>query len=650
MRCIIVEHIVKIQDGNGQHNIELKAAHGQILSKVLGKASSEVAVEYPCGGRGRCGGCRVVIKAREKGNENSVDIPCQPQDVKLLTEEEIKKGMRLACCFPVLTDIDVYIGSKSDARILTQTENVEIVPDPLIQIRHIIVEEPTLGNQAGDFERLKAAMGEELRVADVQILKKLTSCLRNCEDGVSIIFADGVLLDIECTGASSSAPVKNAPDTKDIAAVGADATEAKKTEAKSTEAKSTEADIYGLAVDIGTTTLVIYLCHLYSGRIEAVRSLYNPQRKYGADVLSRIDFASSSEDAAKEMTGCLIDALNLAVSELCEEKSIDRERIMRAVFAGNTTMTHFLLGLPAANIAVSPFIPVTTSFQRLNAAVLGLDINKNAYCDVLPGVSAYIGADIAAAILSTEQHKKEGTYLLIDLGTNGEIVLGGSNGLLACSTAAGPAFEGAGITMGMSARSGAVDTVSSSFGYTVIGDSKPVGICGSGLVDAVAAMLQNGVLDETGRIIDREECADRELAKRLINYKGINSIEIIPGSILITQKDIRALQSAKAAVAAGIRILMKAAGVGKVDAVYLAGGFGNYVNIENAVRIGLIPDGITGSIEYKGNAAGYGAVKALLLRNALAEAADISKNVKYIELSDNKDFFDIYIDEMSFNL
>jgi uncharacterized 2Fe-2S/4Fe-4S cluster protein (DUF4445 family) len=322
-------------------------------------------------------------------------------------------------------------------------------------------------------------------------------------------------------------------------------------------------------------------------------------------------------------------------------------------------MTHFLMGLDAVNIAVSPFIPVTTRLHIVKATRLGIVTNPCGIAVILPCVAGYIGADTVAAVLSSGLYESDRISLLLDIGTNGEIVLGCKDWMYSCSTAAGPAFEGANIKNGVGGIKGAIDKVflDDGFGYTTIQDTAPVGVCGSGLVDAIAGMYKTGVIDETGRIADDDEALklSGHLSERIVEIDGMRAFLLaaanetaIDSDISITQKDVRELQNAKAAIAAGVRVLVKRAGIelDDIERIYLAGGFGSYIDIDATLTIGLLPLELEGRIEAIGNAAGQGAVEALLSVEMLAETKNIRDRINYIELSSSADFTEIYIDSM----
>ncbi|MCL2057435.1 MAG: ASKHA domain-containing protein [Oscillospiraceae bacterium] len=400
------------------------------------------------------------------------------------------------------------------------------------------------------------------------------------------------------------------------------------------------------------------------GRLAAVASALNPQAAYGADVITRINYASAESGGAEEMRECALREINLMLSRLAGQCGAEPGDIYSVYVTGNTTMLHLFMGLPAAKIAVAPFIPVTTGMCLMSRRESGLLMSESGVAVCLPGVSAYVGADTLAAVLACGMDASDDMNVLIDIGTNGEIVVGGRGDLYACSTAAGPAFEGASISCGVGGVEGAVDSVQ--FGadgavtLTTIGGAPAIGICGSGLVDAVAQMLRHKIIDETGRLLEADEAEDegapRALCDRLVTLgDGARAFMLAPAGdmqigIYITQRDVREIQNAKAAIAAGIQTLLKKAGLGAGDIgrLYLAGGFGNYIRVQSALDIGLILRDFEGRITPAGNAAGAGASAALLSTEAVGRLTEMSRKVKYIELSASPDFTNAYIECMTF--
>ena len=393
------------------------------------------------------------------------------------------------------------------------------------------------------------------------------------------------------------------------------------------EPGDTRGALLGAAVDIGTTTLAGYLLDLTSGELLASAGALNPQRAHGADVCSRMDFAAAG-DGAVLLRDEIIKAIGSLIGDLCQKAGRGANEIYRMALAGNTVMLHFLMGFETKTLAVAPFVPVSVSPRRFPARIICPDAGTGAVAELLPCVAAYVGADTVAAALAANMDGGGGTSLLIDLGTNGEIVLRHEGRLYACSAAAGPAFEGGGISCGMPGIDGAVDSFSLDGGALTIGSKPPAGLCGTGLVDVAAELLRAGIIDETGRLSDGQD------------------FEIAPG-VTLTQADIRALQCAKAAVAAGIRVLLQEAGASpdEVETLYLAGGFGTFMNAQNAAAIGLIPSAAA-NVSCIGNAAGMGAVADVLSQKVSARAAAMEMN--YVELSSNAAFNEFYTDCMMF--
>ncbi len=595
-----------IVKNNGQIN-ELTASDGQNLLELFRK--SDISINTPCNGNGTCGKCKVRILSghlpEASGNE-----------IKVLGPEAIKQGFRLSCGYGVVSGMEIMLeGGSIQAQIVTEGRQREIALSPIVTRENATLGKPDLTSQTGDYERILGD-GPEAEVPDMELIRGLPELLRQNDFNISLVKSGSRLLGVEAGTAGKG--------------------------------------LYGVAVDIGTTTIAAYLLDLTTGKRISVNSSLNPQKVYGADVISRIKHTLENEEGLAEMQSLIISEINKCIGAMCGEAGISSESIYAVTFVGNTTMMHLLLRVTAKNIAAAPFIPAVTSMLKLKASQLGIDINKAGIACVLPCVSAYIGADTVGAVLSTGIHEQEEMSLLIDIGTNGEIVLGSRNSMYACSSAAGPAFEGANIRNGMGSVKGAINSISLKSGveFTTIGNASPAGICGTGIVDGIAQLLEAGLIDETGRIDDEWEPASEEQSKLAGNLTDINGMNafVIDGDIAITQKDVRELQNAKAAIAAGINVLVRQAGISFDDIknVYLAGGFGTYINIDNALKIGLIPEQLKGKIQSVGNAAGQGAIESLISLDSLSQAVMISKKIKYIELSSSKDFNDFFIDCMMF--
>lgn len=413
---------------------------------------------------------------------------------------------------------------------------------------------------------------------------------------------------------------------------------------------------YGIAVDIGTTTVAVYLVNLRQGEILDNVSFLNPQRTYGADVITRIEYSLKVENGLEQLNREIIGALNSAVAELCKRNSIKPDEIYEMVVAGNTTMLYLVLGLNCTNLGQAPYSPVYTAATKIASADLGLELNTDANTVILPGIAAFVGADTLAGLGACGMHEDETINLLIDLGTNGEVVLGNKDRMLSCSTAAGPAFEGGRITFGVGGVNGAIDHVD--FGwdklYTTINNQDPVGICGSGVLDIAAELLRSGIIDKSGRMRKRPELDGllaKDLTERVIDQEGQTAFLLDKARrIVFTQKDIRELQLAKGAISAGIMLLLKELNIqtGDIGKVYVAGGFGNYMNIASAVALKLIPADLQHKTVSIGNGAGNGAVMALKSDAFYQSLKQAQSKVEYVELSLLPQFQTEYLKALDF--
>lgn len=600
----------KIQRVCAQSNItllDLLRQHGYVINSS-------------CNGKGTCGKCRVQI--------HQPSLPYAPEEKTHLSPEEMQRGIHLSCRVQVQRDMEITaVYASENASILTEVKPSRISVHPVLRKEACRLPAASLEDQRSDTDRVISVFSEKssdlFHTFPLEMLRQLPAIIREKDYQVTLLcLMDGI------TGI---------------------------------EPGNTAEILYGVAVDIGTTTLAAYLYDLNRGDRLAVASMLNPQIKYGADVISRIDYASQSDHHAAEMANLIRSAFNELIGRLTQTRGLDKRDIYLVTLAGNTTMLHLLLQIPAIQLARSPFIPVTLTTLFLKPSDLDLAINPQGRIIILPGVSAYVGADTAAAVLSTEMYRKKEITLLVDIGTNGEIVLGNRDFMVACSTAAGPAFEGANISCGTGGIEGAVSEVildgAGDLQMKTIGNRKAIGICGSGLIDAIACMLQIGILEGTGRIPGRDELDERssKYADRLFSVNGQQAFSLVQSgdsNIYITQKDVREVQNAKAAIAAGIALLVREAGLKMDDihSVFLAGGFGSFMRIHSAVMTGLLPNIPEEKIHAVGNAAGAGAIQALLSGEDLLEAADSAKRIKYIELSSRQDFVSEYTDQLFFEM
>jgi len=391
---------------------------------------------------------------------------------------------------------------------------------------------------------------------------------------------------------------------------------------------------YGVAIDIGTTTVVLYFLNLLTGQIEKISSFLNPQKTYGADVITRINYCQEHKNGLTELKKLIVDAINKELDIFKQKQEINPANFEKIVIAGNTTMLHVFLGEDPLSIALAPFKPVFIEKQIRKGQSAGLNINADAEVVTLPCISAFVGADIVAGLAALKVPQKN--YLFIDIGTNGEIALITGDKIITCATAAGPAFEGANLSCGMGAVYGAISGFTSQKDYQVIGNSEPGGICGSGIVDIVAYLIVNDLIDEIG------------LLKETFVIHHENNIQV-------TQQDIREIQLTKSAIYSGIKILMNRAGLSyhNIDALYLAGGFGNYININSAIQIGLLPYELGDKIYPVGNSAVIGALQYLKSDEFGEKIDKILHKSQYIELSDVNEFtmeFALNMNFIKFNL
>jgi uncharacterized 2Fe-2S/4Fe-4S cluster protein (DUF4445 family) len=574
----------------------------------------------PCAGKGRCGKCRITVSSGEV-------TPLTEEEKKILSEKEIARGVRLACMTRPLSDIVLVMdGEKAGVgnKSAVITEKMEV--HPFLHKDLYTLNGPHLHDQISDHSRMLSVAGTPVRHIPLSVLRQVPGALR--EGGYTItVCRDG--------------------DT-----------------ALAVEPGDTREQCYGVAVDIGTTTVASYLIDLTTGKNLDVISALNAQEIYGADVISRINHTMTDADGLKKLQEKIIDQIDYMVRILADRNQINRERIYTVVIAGNTTMVHLVLGLPPKNIAAAPFISVTTEALTVPAGGLSLSIAPGGTVYTLPGVSGYVGADIVAAVLASGMAESGPLSLLIDIGTNGEIVLGNRDRLVCCSTAAGPAFEGAQIRNGVGGIAGAVNKVRMQDGiisFTTIQNTRPLGICGSGIVDLLSILIGYHIVEESGRMLSRGEAPEKtpkDLLDGMTTLDGEPAFLLVPeegtdlGSpILLTQKDVREIQLAKAAIAAGIDTLVKKIGINleDIEVLYLAGGFGSYLHKASAVAIGLLPWELHDRVHTLGNAAGKGAAMALLSLRAREKCEAIRRKAEYIELSSSPEFQDAYIERMFFS-
>lgn len=581
----------------------IRAGAGEKLMEAMRRAGRKL--NAPCGGNHSCGKCRIRILRGEAS-------PVMPEERRFLSREELEGGWRLACSVYGPGEWLVETPEQdANARVVTGGADDPVETDPASRVRRVSIELPSLSDQRSDAER--AASGRRFEWA---ALKKLPGVMRAGEVIYLAAFEDG-------------------------------------SGERITDCSKEEMANLGIAVDVGTTTMAAYLIDLSDGRQLACASEMNPQRSFGGDVISRVDYATSSAEAQNRLQSLVAGAIERMGRHMLQESGRSAGDVRHIVCVGNTIMMHLLAGLETKNIARTPFVPVYTRSWSVRAEQM-MSGFENAYLTLGPCVAGYVGADTVAAALVCQMNESEEMRLLIDIGTNGEIALGNRDGIVCCSAAAGPAFEGAHIRCGSGAQDGAIDHVKMSDGNVVIstlGGGKPTSICGSGLVDAVAQMLLVGVIDETGRM-DEDEAPD-EYLKYFFEFEGKLAFSLdgeMEKGVFICQQDVREVQLAKASIAAGVRVLLDEANVGfdAIRELCLAGGFGNYISHESAVVIGLLPSELSGRIRSVGNAAGSGAKQMLKNRDRARQADELRRKMRYVELSACAEFQDLFVESMMF--
>jgi uncharacterized 2Fe-2S/4Fe-4S cluster protein (DUF4445 family) len=573
-----------------------------------------VAIDSTCGGHGTCKKCRVRLRSGE--------APAGPLDLKAFSTDELRHGWRLACRVQVYSDLEIDVPPLTTRpKAATVGVGRKVILRPAVQKRYLELSEPTLSDQTPDSERLLAAMSDlELRV-DLHALRSLPALLRRCDFKVTAVVGDDVLMDVE------------PGDTSDR--------------------------LFGIAFDLGTTTCVATLLDLATGTPLAVQSVLNKQQPFGGDVITRISTIMMDPSALAKLSSLAHETLGELVTAVCEEGGVRPAEVYEIAIAGNATMTHIVLGIDPEALGMAPFVLSARRYPEVLAADIGVEVHPRARVVVFPALGAYVGGDITAGLLASGMDRDPRTRLFIDIGTNCEIVLGSSERLVSTAAPAGPAFEGAQIRCGMRASEGAIEAVKltpESLSVEVIGDCEPKGLCGSGLVDAVAELVRLGLIDPSGRFVEDDRA--RELAPGIadrLTRLGEERVFALdrPSSeptIYLSQRDVRELQFAKAAIATGWTLLLEDAGLeqSEVQQVLLAGSFGSYLSPASAVRLGLVPKLPVLRVVSAGNVAGEGAKMALLSMRERAGAMALLEEVEYVELSDRSDFNDRFVEQLPF--
>jgi uncharacterized 2Fe-2S/4Fe-4S cluster protein (DUF4445 family) len=501
----------------------------------------------------------------------------------------------------------------------------QVILRPAVQKRYIELEEPSLSDQRTDIVRIFDAVDDIEASASLASMRELPRILRSSNYKVTAVFVDQDFLGIE------------AGDTTNVR--------------------------YGIAYDLGTTTVVATLLDLNTGTPVAVKSMLNKQQPFGADVITRISATMLDPDALAKLSGLAQETLNQLTQEVCVEANVSPLHVYELAIAGNATMTQLLLGIDPEPLGVAPFIMASADYPNIDVKEIGIAVHPLAKAVIMPSLGAYVGGDIIAGALASGMDRDKRLRLFIDVGTNCEIVLGDGDKILATAAPAGPAFEAASIKCGVRAASGAIETIKVVDGELEIGtidDAPAIGICGSGLVDACASLVQVGLLDHSGKFVTDEAALtiSPKLASRLVTREGervfvltwSKEVGDLSDCVFLTQRDVRELQFAKAAIATGWALLLEEFGVkeSEIQQVLLAGSFGSYLSPSSAVKIGLVPKLSVMRIMSAGNVAGEGAKMVLLSAQERHGAQALLEEIDYIELSDREDFNDKFVERLAF--
>ena len=607
----------------------LEVPEGISLTEAAQLAGLEVI--QPCGGQGRCGRCVVKVESGDVRRRSTLR----------LSAEDVADGYALACQAVVEGDAVITIPTQEKARRKLVTDKTAArveLPFPYIPnvdqpLRTVFLEidPPSMADQTDDWSRIQRVLLNKLPcdtlTISMPLLRRLGDLLREAEWRVTAVVELGAWGRPECPSRLVNIRPGNSTDR-----------------------------LWGLAIDIGTTTVTVYLVDLLTGDVRAQAADYNGQLARGEDVISRIIYTTKSKGTDPEanrweMQSRVVQTINELIEQVAAEAEIDAINIDKAVVAGNSTMIHLLLGLNANSIRLAPFITGVNQPPLLEAADLGLAMNPAATVDCLPGVASYVGSDITAGVLSSGMSESTDLTLFLDVGTNGEMVLGNSDWMITCACSAGPAFEGAGVKYGMRATRGAIEEIwvnedTYEPDYQVIGELPPQGMCGSALINLLAELFVTGVVDKAGNInLDLETPRVRSGefgAEYVVAWEDESAPGV--GDIVLTKVDIDNLLRAKAAIYAGFDVLAQSVGVDLADAdrILIGGNFGKYINVEKAVQIGLLPDVPWDKFKFLGNTAVRGSYMALLSKNARSQLATIAGMMTYLELSADNTFYDVF--------
>ena len=576
-----------------------------------------IAIDSTCGGHGTCHKCKVRL---------DVSTPISRHDRRTFSPDQLEGGWRLACLATATQDLAVEVPPLTTRpKAATVGVGRQVILRPAVQKRYVELADPSLADQRTDLVRLTDAIEDLELTVDLAVLRRLPKVLREADFKVTAVIVDEALIDVEPGDTSEQR--------------------------------------YAIAFDLGTTTVVATLLDLTLGTPVSVASRLNKQQPFGGDVITRISATMMDPDALGRLQALAGETLDELARQVCVEGGVDPTQVYEVCIAGNATMTSLVLGIDPEPLGVAPFVMTTARPPVVLASDIGLQLHPRARTALFPSLGAYVGGDIVAGMLATGMDRDKRTRLFIDVGTNCEIVLSDGDTLVSTAAPAGPAFEGGAIRCGMRAADGAIEVVrvtADDVTLQVIGDVEPKGLCGSGLVDAVAELVKIGLLDHSGRLIPDEQAAQLVpgLLPRLtkvgeervfILHSPFEGAEVTD-CVYLSQRDVRELQFAKAAIATGWTLLLEQLGLehDDIQQVLLAGSFGSYLSPASAVRIGLVPKLPVLRIVSAGNVAGEGAKMALLSLRERNGALTLLEEVEYVELSDRPDFNDKFVDQLAF--
>ncbi len=608
-----------------------------------------IGIKSVCAGKGTCGKCRILIMDKDRKPPNS-------QETKILNKSETSHGVRLACQQIFDRDMKVYIPASSlseEQKLQVRGEEIEFDIDPPVNKFNLKLKRASLDDLDSDFDRIKNTLRSEYDISvdriDIETLKIMPGIIRKSSWDITVSVKDMEVISVEAGDKTASS--------------------------------------YGLAIDLGTTKIAILLVDLISGETIDSKGIMNPQISFGEDVMSRLNFSLQDQENQKKIKNIVIKRISEAIRDLCKKNKITPVEILEMTLVGNTAMHHLFLGLPVRQLALAPFVPLTNSSIEIKARVIGIELATGAYIYMPPPIAGFVGSDHLAMILGTGIDSKKGNYLGIDIGTNTEIALVSKGKITSVSTASGPAFEGAHIKHGMRAAPGAIEKVfidQDTFTAEVqtINDKAPTGICGSGILDAVAELLRTGLIDRRGKFNKDNEylCQDTNGQFQFVLARSNNDNNKNSGKngkasekenqeasvtgnagammnqqcyekdISINQKDIVEIQLAKGAMRTGIEILLENAGISftDIDGIIIAGAFGSYIDPKNVVNIGMFPKVSLEKISQVGNAAGVGARMMLLSMIERERSEKIARDTNYLELTVFPSFTDHFVASMQF--